>query len=187
MAYATYTDIEAFLNITLTAGGQSLVTTLIAEINAFVDNYCNRTWTKEASEDITETFDGGTDKYFVDYPPIASVTSVTTGITSSYSGDVLSEDDDEFYVYDTYVRLAVPASNTPRSVQIVYRTSATALPADLKLAIVRWVAEIFKSQDSAGKSVKRVTTGPMTVEYLTKDGIPDYVLRVLNRYKLKNI
>jgi len=187
MPYIETGDIEKFLNITLTADGIALVTDLIVSIDAFVDDYCNRTWSKTSSDEIAEIFDGGTDLFFINYPPIVSVTSVKTDIRADYAGDLLEESEDEFYVYDTYVKLASPASDIPRSVEIKYKTSATTVPEDLKHAIVRWVSEIFKSQDSAGKAVSRVSIGPMSIDYLTKDGIPLYVEKVLNRYRLINV
>lgn len=181
MAYITRSDVETFLNITLGANGQTLVDALIPSIEAYVDDYTNRTWTKGAGEDITETYDGGVERYFIKQPPIASVESLTI------DDDAQSEADEDFYVYEDHVLIPGKAASGYRNVVITYRTSSNEIPADLKHAIVRWVSDIFKSQDSAGKTISKITTGPMTIEYLAQDGIPAYVEKVLNRYRLVNI
>jgi hypothetical protein len=179
MAYVARSDIETFLNITLNTNGQNTVDAIIPAIEAFVDDYTNRTWTKASGDNIIETYDGGQTLYLPKITPIASVQSIVI------DGTTLSTDD--YYVYEDYIRLAEKASSGYRNVVITYRTSANSAPADLKHSIVRWVSEIFKSQDSGGKTVSRVTMGPMTIDYLTKDGIPAYVEKVLNKYRIINI
>ncbi len=175
MAYIAKSDIETFLNITLNSNGQALVDALIAAIEAYVDRECNRTWTKGVSDNITETFDGGTDIIFPTNP-VASIQSLTIA-GSSY-------DVSNVYNYGSYLKTKSIVGSKPREIVLVYRTSANAIPADLKHAIVRWVAEVFKSQDDAGKVASRVTSGPVSVEYLTQDGIPKFVEDVIKHYRL---
>lgn len=81
MAYIARSDVETFLNITLIANGQALVDALIATIDAYVDRECNRTWTKGVNDNITETFDGGTDTFFP-INPVVSIQSFTVGGTA---------------------------------------------------------------------------------------------------------
>jgi hypothetical protein len=178
MAYLAYTDLEAFLNITLAAGGVSLANAIIAGISAYVDRYCNRTWTNTSNTEITETFDGGVDTFFVENPPIASVVSVTE------DGDTLSLADEDYYVYDTYVKFPVKAFSGNQSVVIKYKTSATTIPADLKHALIQWASQIFKSQSDGGKVATRVSSGPVAVEFVAKDGVPQFVQMVLDAYRL---
>lgn len=175
MAYIAKTDVETFLNITLTANGQALVDVLIAAIEAYVDRECNRTWTKGSGDNITETFDGGTDIFFTQNP-VASIQSFTIN-GSAY-------DLNNIYNYGSYLKTKSIVGTNPREIVIVYRTSANTIPPDLKHAIIRWVAEIFKSQDDAGKVASRVTSGPVSVEYLTQDGIPKFVEDVIKHYRL---
>jgi hypothetical protein len=176
MAYIARSDVETFLNITLTANGQALVDALIAAIEAYVDRECNRTWTKGSSDNITETFDGGTDTFFLLNTPVASIQSFTVGGTAYDLGNI--------YNYGSYLKTKSVVGSKPREIVIVYRTSANTIPADLKHAIVRWISEIFKSQDDAGKVASRVTSGPVSVEYLTQDGIPKFVEDVIKHYRL---
>lgn len=175
MPYIAKTDVETFLNITLTTNGQNLVDALIAAIEAYIDRECNRTWTKGSTDNITETFDGGTDIFFTQNP-VASIQSFTIN-GSAY-------DLNNIYNYGSYLKTKSIVGTNPREIVIVYRTSANTIPADLKHAIIRWVAEIFKSQDDAGKVASRVTSGPVSVEYLTQDGIPKFVEDVIKHYRL---
>ncbi len=174
MAYILYNDIQTFLNITLTTNGQTLVNELIAAAEAFAEDYCNRNWTVTGAQ--TEKFDGDTDTFFVKYPPINTVTSVKE------DGSTLTANED-YYVYKTYVKFAVKAVAKPQTVEIVY-TSAVTLPNDLKHALVRWVSEIFQTQEQAGKTVSRISAGSISFDFLTQDGIPKYVQMVLNKYRL---
>jgi hypothetical protein len=176
MAYLAYTDVEAFLNITLTADGRTLVNAIIPAIEAFVDSYCNRTWSKAAGDEIIETFDGGKATFFVKNPPVAEIVSITD------DGDAVDADD--IYNYGSYIKLAYKASPVPLGVVITYKTSATTPPADLKHALVQWVSQIFKSQSDAGKVTSRISTGPLSIDFLAQDGIPKFVEMVLDRYRL---
>ena len=179
MAYITRTDIETFLNITLSTNGQALVDALIPAIEKYVEDQTNRNWSTGASTDITEIFDGNTDTFFPKISPIASVQSVTINGTAYNLSNV--------YNYSSHLKFSTIAVDLPRTVTIVYRTSANTLPADLKHALIRWVADIFKSQDDAGKTTVRWSEGPVSVEYLAQDGIPKFVEMLINKYRLQPV
>lgn len=170
----TYTDVETFLNIDLATGGQSLVNALIADVEAYAASYCNRNFEPGDSE-ITEYFDGGTDIFFVATPPVKSITSVKV--------DGVLYNATYVYNYRHYIQLDAPASRGNLSVEIKYKSDMTA-SADLKQALVRWVAEIFQSQKDAGKPVKRKSVGQVSLDFDTHQGIPDYVQKVLDKYRL---
>lgn len=176
MAYLTNTEVGNYLNKTLTAKGQTLVDSLIEAVSAFVDRECNRSWTNGAGDDITETFDGGQYIYFPRIVPIASITSVTV------NGTVLESD--SYYNYGSYVRLATTAVALPRTVVIVYRTSATEIPSDMKEALKQWVGQLFLSATDGGKKTSRVQMGAVSIDYVTKDGVPKFVQDVIDGYRL---
>lgn len=174
--YITDADVAKLLNINLTLNGQSLVNMLIQSTQKYIETETNRVWSHGANDDITELFDGGTDSFFVTCPPVNSIVSVTVG------GSVYSSDD--YYNMGSFIRLDTPAQDGYRNVQIIYRTQATSAPDDVKLALVRWCAELFKAQDDAGKTVSRVSALGLSVDYLTQDGIPKYVEQVISHYRL---
>ncbi len=171
--YIVYQDIEKFLNITLSANGQTLVNELIPAVEKFAEDYCNRKWSVSGNQ--VEKFDGDTDTFFVKYPPIASITSIKE------DGDTVDADD--YFNYTHYVKLDYIAIDKPQAIEITY-TSGITLPFDLKHALVRWVSEIFKTQDDAGKTVSRVSAGSISVDFLTQDGLPKFAEKVLNKYRL---
>jgi hypothetical protein len=180
MAYIDKSDIEKFLNIQLNVNGTNTVNQIITGIEAFIDGYCNRTWSIGSSTDITEKFDGGGVVYPVTNPKIASVSSVAV------DGEVLTADD--FKIYDTYVELTSRSAKDLQNVVIVYKTAANTAPLDLKHAIIRWVSEIFKSSSSGGKSARRVQQGPVSIDYeVSTKGIPADVQMILDRYRLFNV
>lgn len=176
--YIQYSDIASYLNIDLASHpeGQALVTSLINAVCPFVDSYCNRTWTINNATQITEVFDGGTDTFFVKTPPIASIVSL------SINGNVQSSD--FYYNYGSYVKLFDKAESENQNVTIVYTTSANTIPADLKQVLIQWVAQMFKESDDAGKQTTRYMEGPEQVYFKQESDIPDFVLRVLDLYRL---
>lgn len=176
MSYITYTDVQNFLEVSLTPAEQTVVNDLIAAFEAFIDDFCNRTWTKSSSTDITEQFDGGTDTFLVKYPPVSSIQSVTIDGSNYTLGDVFN--------YGSYIVLATIPGKGFQNVIIIYRTTANTIPADLKHVIVRWVADIFKSHKDAGKSLSRLSVGSISMEYTNQESAPNYVKEVINKYRL---
>lgn len=179
--YITYTDVGNFLNININSNGQTVVNPIIAAVEAYVNRACNRVWNNGASTDIIEKFDGkGQDKFFPKQVPIASITSITV------DGNTLNASD--IYNYSTYIRLASPVISLPQGVVITYRSSATAIPDDLKFGLIMWAAQLFKSYDDAGKVASRVTTGAgISVDYITKDGVPAFMEELIQAYRIPNI
>lgn len=174
MSYITYQDVETYLNVTLNGNGQAQVNAIIPSVEAFVENACNRTWNLSAP--ITETFDGGNNTLFPKNIPIDSVTSLTV------DGTPLTADSD-FYIYPSYIRLAFHSNPGYRTVVLTY-DSAVTLPEDVKHAIVRWTAQIYKESKDAGKVVSRLQQGPVSLEYLAQDGVPKFVQEVISRHRL---
>ncbi len=177
MSYIIFTDVQNFLEVTLTAPEQTVVNGLIAAFEAYIDDFCNRTWTKSSSTDITEKLDGGTDTFIPQHAPVASVQSVTI--------DGSLYDLSNVFNYGSYIKLATTPTQDFQNVVIVYRTAANTIPADLKHAIVRWVAEIFKTHKEAGKSLSRLSVGSISMEYTNQESMPSYVKEVINKYRLQ--
>jgi hypothetical protein len=179
MPYITKGDVATLLNITLNSGGDALLDQIIPAVEAYADNETNRTWSKGASTDITEKFDGGKNVFFVAYPKVASIQSITV------DGSVLSSD--QYYNYGTFIQLDFIPVNKPQTVVIVYRSSANTAPADVKHALIQWAAQIFKAQADGGKVASRVQAGAFSVDFVTRDGVPAFVEQVLSKYRLFNI
>lgn len=185
MAYIVKADVAKYLNVTLGTSGENIVDSLIPAVEKAVDNYCGRTWSNTEDEDIVEKYDGGERIYYVKNPPIATVTSIKTNFSSTYTGDTLNAATDDYYIYDDHIELASTAYRGPRSVVITYKSSATAPPADVKQACIQWVAHLFKSATDGGKTVSNVGVGQMSLAYkVASDDIPDFVKVALNPYRI---
>lgn len=175
--YITNAQVASFLNLALSVPDQTVVDDIIAAVEAYANDYCNRLFIVSGNQ--TEKFDGGVDSFFVKYPPINTIVSVTVDGSAYNLSNVFN--------YKSYVKLLTRPLAGRQNVVIVY-TSAVALPNDLKHAFIRWAGQIFKSREDGGKDVSRVTVGSVSIDWLIKEGgVPDFVLKVLNRYRLDPI
>ena len=99
------------------------VTTLIERVIAEMAAVCGRPLGFE-EQTVTETFDGGYYILSIKHPPIISVTSVTDNKES----EELSLDDEEYWIYDRFIKLPRPAQTgriaskdtTPQRYTVVY-------------------------------------------------------------------
>jgi len=69
-------------------------------------------------------------------------------------------------------------------VVIKYKTTAIAIPSDLKLAMIQWVCQIYDASPDGGKVIGQYSNGPASFTFLTKDSIPQFVLDMISRYRL---
>lgn len=190
--YITNADIAAYLGVTLTAPQQAQVDVLIAQLQGYIEVYCNRKW--GISGTITEKFDGGVATFAVKNPPIATIVEVQVDGAVYPAASV--------YNYTSFIRLANTPTNIPQNVQIKY-TQDTTIPAAIKMALTQWVAQQYQDAGTGGKSPEKVTVGPVTVEYGAQDkaqggggvgngadngaGVPDFIQNILDKYILEPI
>ena len=146
MGWPTASEIGIATRITLTEAPTGVfktsygfnVSEMLTEVIADIAAYCRRPFGFE-QQTLTQIFDGGGYMLMVSNPPIISVTSVT----ENESETVLDTADDEYWVYDRYVRLPRPAEGrillkerTPKLYTVVYvggyDDAGTPLPADVK-------------------------------------------------------
>lgn len=176
--YITNAQVASFLNVVLSVLEQAVVDDIISAVEAYANNFCNRLFIVSGAQ--TEKFDGGKNTFFIKFPPINVITSVTVDGQVENPADVFN--------YKSHIKLASTPPLGNQNVVIVY-TSAVTLPDDLKHALIRWAGQIFKSREDAGKDVSRVTVGSVSVDWLVQQtansGIPDFVLNVLNKYKIE--
>jgi len=187
MPYILPSDVETLLNVDLTENGTDLVQALIDGLSAQLEAACNRSW--NTSGNITEQLDGGAARLFPKQVPIASVVSLIDGLTPLVEGQ-------DYYVYRTYIRLGFNPSSYPQRFTLVY-TVANPFPADLKLALTRWVADVFVQRpDAQNYGVSKLTQGPVTIEYdRTKateadpsgSAFPSYIQAAIKQHRLFNI
>lgn len=147
MGWPTASEIGIMTRLTLTEDPTGVfktsygfnVSEMLTEVIADIAAYCRRPLGFE-QQTLTQTYDGGKYILMVSCPPIISVTSVTDNELE----EVLDPDDDDYWVYDRYVRLPRPSDavriqlkdRTPQLYTVVYvggyDDSGTPLPADIK-------------------------------------------------------
>lgn len=187
--YITYSDIETYLGITLTAPQQAQVTAIIEGLEAFINTYCNRQFTVG---NYVETYDGNTDTFTIANPPVTAINSITV--------DGSAVDNADIYNYGSFIRLAGKAGAGLLNVAIDYE-GGLAFPDDLKFALIQWTANEYQAIGSGGQDVESVQIGQVSINYDTssnnesstsnsvfgKDGggLPPYVANVLEKYKLE--
>ena len=142
MAWPTAAEIGVMTRVTVTDGATSYdynVTGMITEVIADLASKCLRPLGFD-QQTVTETFDGGNHILSVTCPPIISVTSVT----DNEDEETLDPDEDEYYVYEKYIRLpratqttrVALRDRTPQRYTVIYvggyTASGTPVPAILR-------------------------------------------------------
>lgn len=178
--YITNAQVASFLNVVLSVPEQAVADDIIAAVEAYANNFCNRLFIVSGAQ--TEKFDGGKNTFFIKFPPINAITSVTVDGHVENPADVFN--------YKSHIKLTSIPPLGNQNVVIVY-TSAVTLPDDLKHALIRWAGQIFKSREDAGKDISRVTVGSVSVDWTPQQavssGVPDFVMNVLGKYKLETL
>ena len=172
------------------------IPTLITQVSALVENYCNRKFFDYASSPgVTEWFDSDCEKVTLSHFPLIGVNSVNTSIDGGITQEAMTESDpngggyfvdlqnDEVRTQKTGTKfLAKGNYNTPyRSLEINYYAGYTSLPEDLKLAIMDIVAYY---EDQENKPTQTLLGGTIEnpLPYLA-NSFPPHIRRILDLYR----
>ncbi len=175
MSYITNSDVQTFLETTFTTPEGNAMTPVLSALELAANAYMGRSF---GAGPQTEYFDGNTHMFVLSKGPATAITSIEI--------DDQAIEADDIHNYGNYVKLDYRANPGHQNVKIVYTCSAD-VPADVKQALVQWAANIFKSHKEGGKSISRVSIGPMSVDYKMSEKaseMPDFVRMVLDSYKL---
>ena len=178
-------DVKNFLGIPSAASADdTLITTIIAQIEAEIKTYCKRKYFQATS--LTEYYDGdGTDILLLKEYPIVSVTSLYDDTDRVYGSDTkIGSADIIIYGDEGYIRLdGLSFTKGEKNIKITYKagygtgTGETAMPEDLKLALVMLASAVYL-EGKAGVNVfenQEITYRP---NQLRKDGY-----KIFDRYK----
>lgn len=190
MNYISQADIESYFGYSLTANGVGTFNATLPGLQAVVDDYCNRSW--NITNPITENFDAfdangrPNDTFFVKYPQIDTITSLTIG------GNLW--DPAYVYNYKTHVKIYIkpyvilmPNPLGYQQIQLIYSSlAAGAVPPAVKQAMIEWMARKIQTAQDSNKDTTQVSAGTVKVNYRqdAQGGIPDFVSMVLDRYRL---
>lgn len=146
---------------------------LITEISAFVENYCNVSFT--TLTEYTEYFNGKAKSLIMEHVPIDSITSVTDTLDSSVV---------DLTTYKVYKQAGYIAKNDEslwgtglQRWEIIYKAGYTSVPEQVKLATKMLVSDAFVRKDLFVISESR---GDKTTKFVDK--MPNYLSSLLDPY-----
>lgn len=181
----TYTDIQTFINRTLTSGEQTLVTSLITSVESYIARLCDRQF--KTATDFTDVFDiDGQDYIFYNYP-IKEVTKIVSGGITLYDKSVQENNYVEgidYFTYDDRIMFEYEPeyTNSPRrALEITYNIEKF-WGDDVTLAIKKWVSEMFTAKEFAGREMSNISVNGVSTGFDTSK-TPAYVQKVIDAYR----
>lgn len=173
-------DVKAYKGIT-DANSDAVLTTLITNVSALIETYCNRVF---ALAGYTETRNGGTgQKMFLMNGPVVSVSSVTVnGSAIPPAPDAISYG----FVWDSstvYIRPGGYPGEFCKGIQnvtIAYTAGYASIPPEVNQACVEWVA--FKFAKRSRIDEKSQTLGQQQVIAFDTSDMPKSVKTALQPY-----
>ena len=168
----------------------TLIGELITGVSAAVEKYTGRAFSPAVS--YTEYLNGGSNYLITKRPPIKAI----TGVYDHFADD--DEVDSDNYEFDANAGLIYYTAGAATSIltettglwgvgvrrwKIVYTVDYTAVPADVKIAVLTWIADIYAHRDD-------VKSGALGDESYLRAGavsaqlMPDRVQSLLSAYKL---
>lgn len=182
--YCTYSDVQAFLGLTFTAGQQTQCAALIEQAEAFIDSETNRGWLMGAQ--TNEAFYHPGSKIFVRYTPVTTVSAIT-GRASMGADEVTLTVTTDYELRDAeagYIYLVSPASYYQI---LVDYTPVSTVPADIKRACVELVATWMQSSlNPTSFGLDSYSLPDLTVKYnrsYNQVAMPPTVQAVIDRYR----
>lgn len=166
---------------------------LIPQISELVKRYCGTSFVDFYSSDKTETVNitEETSIIIVSESPLNSVTTVKErgSPTESYTTLTVNED---YYVDTTFDAVRRVQGNGSKNfqkgfgaVQIAYRSGYSAVPSDLKLAVLDLVTYYLRDEHKSRRTIQGATIesqGSSSVRNNTD--FPDHIKRVLDLYRV---
>ena len=193
MAYATTSDLKAYLGLTGTAD-DALLLSCMQRAQSWVDTHCDQVF--EASADTTRYFDAVEDVadavLNLDYP-LAAITSITNGDgVAVAAGEYVTEPRN----HTPYHRIRLlgskgkswawsTAGDAENAITIVGKWAySTSAPPAIVQACVRLAAYMYRQKDS---QVFDVTADAETGQLIIPKGIPADVKQILMPYRRLNL
>tara|TARA_R100001510_G_C7584282_1_gene156164 strand:+ start:51 stop:638 length:588 start_codon:yes stop_codon:yes gene_type:complete len=166
---------------------------LVPQISELVKRYCGTSFVDFFSSDKTETFNvtEDTSVIIVSESPLISVTSVKErgSPTESYTTLTVNQD---YYVDTTFDAVRRIVGNGTKNyqkgfgaVQIAYRSGYSAVPSDLKLAVMDLITYYLRDEHKSRRTIQGATLesqGSSSVRNNTD--FPDHIKRVLDLYRV---
>ena len=172
----------------------SRLNVLIPSVSQLVKTYCGNSFVDFYSSNKTETFtiDWATHIVQLTESPVYSIVSVKERTSYSSSYDTLTTGAYEYYLdtsTDSILRTLSSGRyrNWPQgvdSVEVVYRAGYSAVPADLKLAVLDLVTYYLKDEHKQRQTIAGASLQNQgSTSQNNNVSFPDHIKRVLDLYK----
>lgn len=185
----TQADVAAFISKTLSSTEQTVVTALIADIEDFMCRACRRNFfiVDGTTDQYYEIVDAGQETVYFTNTPIKEILKISVNSTDWYvkGGNnnrlILGTD---FFVYENkiFFESITYSSINDRRAMTIYYTIEPFWGSDLKLAIKRWVSELFLTREYGTNSVTRMNIQGFLMDFNTAD-LPTYIESVIESYR----
>lgn len=177
------------------AKGDGRIQTLITQVSALIEHYCNRKFTAYNTTGTAkvEWNAGKTNKMFLEEFPVISVTTVKTsndgGVTqttltegaSDKTGYFVDLDEGSIFTQISLNNFIETYDTEYRSLEVVYRAGYEEIPEDLKLCTIDLVHYYVKEESVGSKSI-----GGASLENAlpyTHNSFPPHIRRILDLYR----
>ena len=170
------------------------INTIIPSVSQLVKTYCGNSFVDFHSSNKTETFDINWGTHVVQLTESPANTIVSVQERTSYNGSytTLTTTDHEFYLNtetDSVFRTLSSGGfkDWPQgvgAVKIVYTAGYSAIPGDLKLAVLDLITYYLKDEHKQRQSIAGASLQNQgSTSQSNNVGFPDHIKRVLDLYK----
>lgn len=184
----TDTTVAAFIGKTLTTPEKGLIATLVAAVESYIANQCQRNLKDLGNTDsYFDTVDAGQSVYFTKAYPIKEIRKIEVDGTAVYtkggSTNQLTLGKD-FIVYpDKIVFINSPSSSIDnRQAMKIYYAIENIVGQDMFLAVQQWVSDLFLNREFAGKTTSSISSAGINLNF-EAGTIPTYVKQVISVYR----
>ena len=166
---------------------------LIDSVSQLVKTYCGQSFLDFYSSDKTEFFTKNFSTHIVELGESQIVSITTVGERNSPTDDYTTLTENSDWVLDSTTDSIFRVSGSvyknwetgPNAVKIVYRAGYSALPQDLRLAVVDLIMYYHKNEQKQRQTIAGATIqNQNTSSTRNSVAFPDHIKRVLDLYKV---
>lgn len=180
----TRAEYKAYAGIT-SANQDTEIDTLIPKVSQLIKSYCRRSFTDYAADAKVESFNGGTDKYYLKEYPLLTMLSVEYSTDYGQNYNALEEYVDFVADIEDSSIISLATNGFPRAINgynITYTAGYDTVPEDLKLAAMDLVTYYRKNDASVHNNRTPGGGGSVQLEYIMNTNFPAHIKRVLDLY-----
>lgn len=179
----TRAEYKAYAGISST-NQDTEIDAIIPKVSQLVKNYCRRSFVDFAGDAKIETFNGGTDKYYLKEYPL--LTMLALEYSTDYGQNYTALEEYVDFVADIADSsiISLKPGGFPHAINgysVTYTAGYESVPEDLKLAVMDLVT-YYRKNDGAIHSTKAPGTNAVQIEYISTTSLPAHIKRVLDLY-----